>query len=59
MRRICGGDPDGKLRLLMEYTGTVRDVADPWYTDDFGAAYADIVRGCTAFLEHLRRSGAV
>ena len=32
MRRICGGDPDGKLRLLMAYTGAARDVADPWYT---------------------------
>ena len=56
MRRICGGDPDGKIHLLLDYTGHPRDVADPWYTDDFGAAYADIVRGCTAFLEHLRRS---
>ena len=36
-----------------------RGIADPWYTDDFGAAYADIVRGCTAFLEHLRRSGDI
>ena len=60
MYRICGGDFNDKMHLLMEYAGhPEQEVADPWYTDDFGAAYADIVRGCTAFLEHLRRSGDV
>ena len=29
MRRICGGDPDGKLQLLLHYTGQTHDVADP------------------------------
>ncbi len=56
MRRICGGDPDGKLRLLMEYTGTVRDVADPWYTGNFDAAWRDIESGCRALLNALRPS---
>ena len=56
MRRICGGDPDGKLRLLMEYTGTVRDVADPWYTGNFDAAWRDIESGCRALLDALRPS---
>ena len=53
MRRICGGDPDGKLRLLMEYTGTSRSVADPWYTGDFDAAWRDIESGCRALLDAL------
>ena len=56
MRRICGGDPDGKLRLLMEYTGTPRDVADPWYSGDFDAAWRDIESGCRALLDALRPS---
>ena len=56
MRRICGGDPDGKLRLLMAYTGTARDVADPWYTGDFDAAWRDIESGCRALLDALRSS---
>ena len=56
MRRICGGDPDGKLRLLMSYTGTARDVADPWYTGDFDAAWHDIESGCHALLDALRPS---
>ena len=54
MRRICGGDPDGKLRLLMEYTGTSRSVADPWYTGDFDAAWRDIESGCRTLLDALR-----
>ena len=53
MRRIAGGDPDGKLHRLLDYTGVPGDVADPWYTDDFDAAYDDISRGCQALLDHL------
>lgn len=30
-----------KIRRLLN-----RDVADPWYTDDFETAYRDIVEGC-------------
>ena len=56
MRRICGGDPDGKLRLLMAYTGAARDVADPWYTGDFDAAWRDIESGCRALLDALMPS---
>ena len=54
MARICGGDPDGKLRLLMEYTGEPdREVADPWYTRDFQAAWRDISAGCRGLLRAL------
>lgn len=53
MRRIAGGDPDGKLHRLLDYTDAPGDVADPWYTDDFDAAYSDISRGCKALLDHL------
>ena len=27
MRRICGGDPDGKIRLLLDFTGRPGEVA--------------------------------
>lgn len=54
MTRICGGDPDGKLRLLLDYTGQARSVADPWYTGDFEAAWQDIVAGCAALLRTLQ-----
>lgn len=53
MRRICGGDPEHKLRALMDYTPNPRQVADPWYTGNFDATWADVLEGCTCLLEQL------
>lgn len=33
--------------------GRKRDVADPWFTDDYEKTYEDIVKGCRAVLEKL------
>ena len=52
-KRIIGNDPDSKLRLLLSFTGTNDSIADPWYFGNFDRTYADIVRGCEAFLKHL------
>ncbi len=49
--RIIPEDPEGKIHLLMSYTGTGRDVADPWYTGDFEEAFQDILEGCEALLD--------
>ena len=54
MRSICGGDPDGKLSLLLDHTGRSRDVADPWYTGDFEATWQDVLAGCQALLAEIR-----
>ena len=32
------------------------DVADPWYTRDYETAWQDILEGCTALLEELRKT---
>jgi len=56
IRRIAGGDPDGKIRLLMDFAGEHRAVADPWYTRDFETAYADILAGCTALCHQLLKA---
>ncbi len=53
MQRICGGDPDGKIHLLLDYTSRPGDVADPWYTGDFDSTWNDCVEGCAALLETL------
>jgi protein-tyrosine phosphatase len=53
VRRLLGGDPQQKVRLLLEFAGESRDIHDPWYTRDFAAAYDDILRGCTALLGKL------
>ena len=54
MTRICGGDPDGKIRMLMSYTSRPGEVADPWYTGNFDATWRDVLEGCQALLETLR-----
>ena len=53
MRRICSGDPDGKLHLLLDYTNRPGEVADPWYTDDFQATWEDVTEGCQGLLKAL------
>lgn len=54
MERMCGGDPAGKIHMLMEYAGNARqDVADPWYTGDFNATWRDCMNGCRGLLERL------
>ena len=54
MHRICGGDPEGKISLLMDHTDRPADVADPWYTGDFEATWQDVLEGCSRLLEKLR-----
>ena len=49
-RLIPGSDSSTKTALLMDFTGTPRDVADPWYTGDFEATYRDVLAGCRAIL---------
>ncbi len=55
MLRIFGSDPDCKIKKLLEYTGTSRDVADPWYTGDFEATWNDVNKGCEALLTEITK----
>jgi len=59
MRRILGGDPEGKVKLLMDYTDRPGEVSDPWYTRDFEATWRDVSEGCTALLAALRADGSI
>ena len=54
MLRICGGDPEGKISLLLDHTSRKGEVADPWYTGDFEATWQDVLEGCGALLEQLK-----
>lgn len=54
MQRIAGGDPDNKLRLLMDFTERPGDVSDPWYSDRFDTAYEDIREGCEGLLRAIK-----
>ena len=52
MHDICGGDPAGKIHLLLDFTDNPHDVADPWYTRDFETAWRDILKGCQCLLNY-------
>lgn len=53
MLRILGGDPQHKVRKLMDCTPRGGDVADPWYTGAFDVAYRDICDGCKGLLRQI------
>ena len=55
MKRILGDGSEDKVYKLLEFTTDGGDVADPWYSDRFDIAYADIYRGCEALLEYILR----
>ena len=48
LQRMLPHDPE-KIRPLLP-----RDVADPWYTDDFEAAWRDILEGCQRIMEEYK-----
>ncbi|MDO4505330.1 MAG: low molecular weight protein-tyrosine-phosphatase [Spirochaetales bacterium] len=51
--KITGGDSEGKVHMLLDYTSHPRDIADPWYTHNFDETYNDVLEGCEALLESL------
>ena len=55
MTSICGGDPEGKIRMLMDYTERPGEVADPWYTGNFDATWRDVIEGCQGVLDEYLR----
>ena len=48
VKGICGGDPDAKISMLID-----RDI--PWDKNGFAKTYDDILSGCKALLEKIRR----
>ena len=53
MLRCFGGDDEGKVHKLMDFTSRKGDVADPWYTGNFDATWCDCLEGCTELLKRL------
>ena len=53
MRRMLGGDPQGKIHRLMDFTARPGEVADPWYTESFDVGYRDVLEGCEGLLAYL------
>ena len=54
MKRIYGGDPDGKLSMLLDWAGMPgREIDDPWYTRDFTGVLRQIEDGCRGLLQFI------
>ena len=53
MQRICGGDSEGKIHLLLDFTDRGGEVADPWYTGNFDETWRDAQDGCRGLLQYL------
>lgn len=51
-RLVASGDRP-KIRKLLSFAGSGRDIADPWYTGNFDATYTDVLNGCRALLAAL------
>ena len=53
--RIVGDDTEKKVYKLLEFAGSCKDVADPWYTGDFDETYRDVLAGCKGLLRHIEK----
>ena len=53
LRALCPKEQQAKLHLLLDYTGSPGDVADPWYTGDFSATWRDVAEGCRGLLKAI------
>lgn len=52
---ISQGDPDKKIRMFKDADGNEINVADPFGTDNYGKAYAEILRGCRELLKEISK----
>ena len=53
MKAICSGDPEGKIKPLLHWGSSLRQVADPYFTGDFQTTWEDIREGCQGLLKAL------
>ena len=59
MLRCFGGDDEGKVHKLMDFTSRKGDVADPWYTGNFDQTYEDVTTGCKALLQMISSGSGI
>lgn len=53
--RIIGEDNENKVYRLLDFSKNPRDIADPWYTGNFDVTFDDVLEGCQAFLEFVKK----
>ncbi|MCQ2126565.1 MAG: low molecular weight phosphotyrosine protein phosphatase [Bacteroidaceae bacterium] len=47
-------DVHKRTRLMMSFCGKNRDVADPWYTDDFETTFQDVLSASEALIATIK-----
>lgn len=61
LKRILGDNScelGKKIFRLLEFAGSSRDIADPWYTGNFDETYDDIKTGLAGLWEQLQQENA-
>ena len=54
MRHIYGGDPEGKLSMLLDWAGKPgQEIDDPWYTRDFNGVLKQIEEGVRGMMQSI------
>ncbi len=51
--------PEEKIYKFLTFSGSGRDIADPWYTGNFDETYEDVLEGCEGFLNYLKKHGEI
>ncbi|QWQ38823.1 low molecular weight phosphotyrosine protein phosphatase [Gemella sp. zg-570] len=55
IQKFIGKRPSGQVKMLLEYAGLKRGIADPWHTKDFDKTYEDVFLGCKALLDKIKK----
>jgi len=56
-RKMRGAALDGRVHLLLDFAGSVRerDVPDPYYSNNFEYVYRLVEAGCQGLLDHIQQ----
>ena len=54
LKKIIPNDPDGKIKLLLDFTENPGDIDDPWYSGNFDITFDEILMGCKGILKYLK-----
>lgn len=57
MHRICDGDDENKIHMLMDFTDHPGEVTDPWYTGNFDITWENVNDGCRGLLKYIEEKG--
>ena len=53
---LLGEDKENKIHRLLDFTKNPRDISDPWYTGNFELTYQDVMEGCLALIEYIKKA---